>query len=176
MIKKSDMKRIKAVRLLILDVDGVMTDGRIIYDDAGREEKNFDVQDGHGIKLLMRAGVDVALLTSRESGVVRHRASNLGISIVYQGYKEKLQAFNDILGKKALRAEEVAVMGDDLVDLPVMKRAGFSIAVKNAVPEVKKMARYVTRSEGGRGAVREAVELILKAQGKWAGVLEYYMK
>lgn len=175
-MKKGLAKRIKGIKLLVLDVDGVMTDGAIIYADDGKETKNFNVQDGHGIKLLMREGIDVAIITSRESGVVRHRASNLGITLVYQGYKEKLIAFNDLIGKKGIRAEEAAFMGDDLVDLPVMTRAGLSIAVKNAVADVKKRADYVTKKEGGKGAVREAVELILKAQGRWDAVLEYYLK
>src|SRR3970282_1972450 len=141
-------KRIKAVKLLILDVDGVMTDGGIIYDDDGRELKVFDVKDGHGIKLLMRAGIGVAIITGRESKVVYHRAKNLGIDIdmVYQGAKDKLKAFEDILKNRQLSLEE----------------------------DVKKHVDYVTVKNGGSGAVRELCELILKVQGKWDTVTAAY--
>lgn len=169
-------ERIKGIRLLIFDVDGVLTDGRIVYTDGGVEIKAFDVRDGHGIKLVMRCGMDVALITARQSGVVDHRAKDLGIDIVYQGMKDKLKAFDEILDKKSLRPEAAAYVGDDIIDLPVLKRAGFSCAVSDAVDEVKEAVDYVASKPGGRGAVREICELILKAQSRWDGIVEEYRR
>jgi len=168
------MMHARRIRLLILDVDGVMTDGRIVYTDGGGEIKAFDVKDGHGVKLLMRGGVDVAILTGRESRVVLHRANNLGIDMVFQGAKDKLRVFEEILKAKGLKDEEVCYIGDDLVDAPVMKRVGLSIAVSDAHDELKGYVDYVTKGRGGRGAVREACELILKAQEKWEGLTLRY--
>lgn len=161
------IKKIKPIKLLILDVDGVMTDGRIIYDDDEKETKAFDVKDGHGIKLLMRAGIDVAIITARESKVVIHRAKNLGIEMVYQKAMDKTAAFEDILKKKQLSSQETAYIGDELVDIPLLRKVGFAVAVKDAVEDVKKYVNYVTEKNGGYGAVREICELILKTQGKW---------
>ncbi len=169
-------KRIKKIKLLLLDVDGVMTAGSIIYGDDGKEIKIFDVRDGHGIKLLMRAGVDVGIITSRRSGVVAKRAEDLGIELIYQGRIDKLKAFEEVLEKRAFAPDEAAFMGDDIVDLPVLKRAGFSIAVHDAVDEVKGRVHHVTSKSGGRGAVREVSELILKVQGKWEGLMERYLR
>lgn len=160
-------EKIKKIKILILDVDGIMTDGSIIYNDDGKETKVFDVKDGHGIKMLMRAGISVALITGRKSGVVRHRAKNLGIDMVYQNAVDKVIAFNDILAKTSLKPENAAYMGDELVDIPVLKRAGLSITVPDGVPEVKAVSDYVTKKYGGKGAVREVSELILKVQNKW---------
>ncbi|MEK6539703.1 MAG: HAD-IIIA family hydrolase [Deltaproteobacteria bacterium] len=167
-------KRIKAVKLLILDVDGVMTDGGIIYDDDGRELKVFDVKDGHGIKLLMRAGIGVAIITGRESKVVYHRAKNLGIDMVCQGAKDKVGAFEDILKNRQLSPEEAAYIGDELVDVPLLRRVGFAVAVSDSVRDVKRYADYVTLKNGGKGAVREVCELILNVQGKWDTVTAAY--
>jgi len=167
-------KRIKAVKLLILDVDGVMTDGGIIYDDDGMELKVFDVKDGHGIKLLMRAGIGVAIITGRESKVVYHRAKNLGIDMVYQGAKDKVGAFEDILKNRQLSPEEAAYIGDELVDVPLLRRVGFAVAVSDSVRDVKRYADYVTLKNGGKGAVREVCELILNVQGKWDTVTAAY--
>jgi 3-deoxy-D-manno-octulosonate 8-phosphate phosphatase (KDO 8-P phosphatase) len=149
------LKKIRKVKLLILDVDGVLTDGRIVIDDAGLESKAFDVKDGHGLKILMRSGIDVVLLTGRRSRVVEHRAADLGITEIHQG-------------------EETACVGDDVVDIPLLRRAGFSVAVADAVPEVRQIADYVTQHGGGRGAVREVCEAILKAQNRWADVAARY--
>ena len=168
------IEKIKRVKLLILDVDGVLTDGSINYTDDGREFKSFDVKDGHGIKLLMRSGIDVALITARESNVVAVRAKDLGINDVYQGRKEKLGAFEEILAGKGLSADETAYAGDDIIDLPVLRRAGFSVAVQDAVEEVIKAVDYVTERPGGRAAVRELTDLILKVQGSWADVTARY--
>ncbi|HBR18375.1 MAG: phenylphosphate carboxylase subunit delta [Deltaproteobacteria bacterium RIFCSPLOWO2_12_FULL_43_16] len=168
------IKKIKPVKILILDVDGVMTDGRIIYDDDGKETKIFDVKDGHGIKLLMRAGLDVAIITARESNVVLHRAKNLGIEMVYQKAMDKTAAFDDILQKRQLSAKEAVYIGDELVDIPLLRRVGFAVAVKDAVDDVKRHVDYVTVKNGGYGAVREVCELILKTQGKWDEVTAKY--
>ena len=168
------IRKIKAIRILILDVDGVMTDGKIIYDDDGKEIKIFDVKDGHGIKLLMRAGIDVAIITARESKVVLHRARNLGIEMVYQKAMDKVIAFEDILKKRQLSPQETAYIGDELVDIPLLRRVGFAVTVKDAVADVKKRIDYITAKNGGCGAVREICELILKVQGKWEQVTARY--
>ena len=170
------VEKIERVKLLILDVDGVLTDGSINYTDDGREFKSFDVKDGHGIKLLMRTGIGVAMVTARESEAVALRARDLGVEDLYQGQKEKLGAFEAILKKRGLSAGECAYVGDDLIDLPVLRRVGFSVAVADAVDEVKEAADYVTGAGGGRGAVRETAELIMKVQGSWGEVTERYAK
>ncbi|MGD2079937.1 MAG: HAD-IIIA family hydrolase [Nitrospirota bacterium] len=170
--------RVKAaagrVRLLIVDVDGVLTDGRIVLDNHGNELKFFHVRDGHGLKLLQRAGIEVAIVTGRESAVVERRAAELGIRLVHQGSKRKVEAYESILRETGLGEEEVAYVGDDIVDVPVMRRAGFSAAVADAEEYVKEAAMYVTERPGGRGAVREITDLILKAGGHWDGVTERY--
>jgi len=173
-LSASLIKKIKAVKLFILDVDGVMTDGSIIYDDDGKEIKIFDVKDGHGIKLLMRAGIDVAIITARESQVVLHRAKNLGIDMVYQKAMDKVEAFNEILQKKQLSEKEVAYVGDELVDIPLLRKVGFAAAVKDAVEDLKMYVDFITEKNGGQGAVREICELILKTQGKWGEATEKY--
>ena len=168
------LNKIRKVRLLILDVDGVMTDGRIIIDDAGLESKQFDVRDGHGLKILMRCDIGVALLTGRRSEVVEHRAADLGITEVYQGVWNKAEAFAGILERHKLASGETAYVGDDVVDIPLLKRVGFSVAVADAVPEARKVADYVTKRAGGQGAVREVCEMILTAQGRWEEVAARY--
>ncbi|MBI5468188.1 MAG: HAD-IIIA family hydrolase [Deltaproteobacteria bacterium] len=175
-LKDGVAEKIKGIKLVIFDVDGVLTDGRIIYGDDGKETKAFDVKDGHGIKLLMRAGINSAIITARESRVVEHRGKNLGIELVYQGRKDKIEAFEDIKRKTGLKASEIAYVGDDIIDLPVIKRAGFSAAVSDAVQEVRERVDYVSVRPGGRGAAREVAELILKTQGKWDEILANYLK
>jgi len=162
------------VKLLILDVDGVLTDGRISIDDAGLETKFFDVKDGHGLKVLRRYGIDVVVLTGRRSRVVEHRAADLGITEVHQGVLNKVEALPGILEGRKLTCEQAAYVGDDIVDIPLFRKVGFSIAVADAVPEARIMADYVTDHKGGRGAVREVCDLILKAQGHWADVAARY--
>ena len=152
------IEKIRSVKLLILDVDGVMTDGSIVYDDEGRETKSFNVRDGHGIKLFMRAGLRVALITARSSLAVSKRAAELGITPVYQGARDKLSAYSQILKELSLEAPETAYMGDDIIDLPVLKRAGFSVAPSDASVEVIERVDYITEKNGGCGAVREAVK------------------
>lgn len=167
-------ERLQKIRLLLLDVDGVMTDGRIIYDDHGGETKAFDVKDGHGIKLLQRAGIRVGIITGRQSAVVDRRAMELGIELVYQGAKDKLVPYREILQRTGLDDEQVAYVGDDLPDLPILRRAGFAATVADAIEEVKPYAHYVTQRTGGRGAVREICDLLLKESGRWENVAARY--
>jgi 3-deoxy-D-manno-octulosonate 8-phosphate phosphatase (KDO 8-P phosphatase) len=168
------IEKMKPIRLLVLDVDGVMTDGKIIMNDMGCEIKNFDVKDGHGIKILMRCGIDVILLTGRRSAVVEHRAKDIGIEEVYQGIFNKLEKFEEILQNKSFNYENIAFVGDDIVDIPLLKRVGFSVAVADATEDVKKCVDYITKKAGGNGAVREVCEIILQAQGKWIDVAKRY--
>lgn len=167
--------RIRPLRMMIFDVDGVLTDGRVIYQDDGSEIKSFDVQDGHGIKLLQRAGIEVALISGRFCKAVEHRAQGLGITRVYLGEKVKAETYSTILSETGLKSEQTGFMGDDLIDIPIMRRVGFAVAVPNAVPHVFPYAHYVTRATGGRGAAREVCELILQVQELWDEVtLRYF--
>jgi 3-deoxy-D-manno-octulosonate 8-phosphate phosphatase (KDO 8-P phosphatase) len=159
---------------LILDVDGVLTDGRIIMDDEGRESKHFDVKDGHGIKMLLRAGIQVVFLTGRTSRVVVHRALDLGITDVYQGAKNKVAVLEDLLLSKGITSDTIVYMGDDVVDVPIFKKVGIAIAVADACFDALRTANYVTEKKGGRGAVREVCELILRLQGKWDETVSRY--
>lgn len=167
--------KLKKIRLVIFDCDGVLTDGRIIYNDEGQETKVFDVRDGHGIKLMARAGIESAILTARESKTVEHRAANLGIELVFQGMKNKLVGLEEILKRRPLKLEEIAYVGDDIIDLPVLKRVGLAVTVADGVDEVKERANYITKRPGGRGAARELAELLLKSQSKWEEILSHYL-
>ncbi len=162
------------IKLLIVDVDGVLTDGRIILDDEGNEFKCFHVRDGHGIKLLLRAGIEVAIITGRESEVVRRRAAELGIREVRQRSKVKLVDYESIVSKRGLSDEQVAYVGDDIVDLPVLRRVGLPATVADAEDYVKEAVLLVTERPGGRGAVREVADLLLRAGGKWDEVTKRY--
>ncbi len=166
--------RLRQVKLLLLDVDGVLTDGGIVYDDKGVETKAFNVRDGHGIKLLKRGGVECGIITSRSSKALIRRCEDLGIELIWQGALKKAKAFEEVLDKTKLGAEDVAFVGDDLVDLPVLAKVGFSVAVADAVEDVRKRVDYVTDADGGRGAVREVCELILKVKGQWEKVTKDY--
>jgi 3-deoxy-D-manno-octulosonate 8-phosphate phosphatase (KDO 8-P phosphatase) len=168
------IEKVRKVKVLILDVDGVLTDGRIILSDDGQETKCFNVRDGHGLKLIRRAGIEVIFLTGRTSKVVELRARELGVEKVYQGSLDKLSVFNDILASAGLVPEQVAYMGDDIVDMPVLRRAGFSITVCDAHDEVLGAVDLVTKNAGGRGAVREVCEMILKTQGIWEELMDRY--
>jgi len=165
------MDKAKDVKLVILDVDGVMTDGRIVIDDNGLEQRNFDIKDGLGVVALQMCGVDVAIITSKKSGSVRHRAEELKIKRFHEGVRKKTEPYEQMLAEMGIGDAQVAYVGDDLVDLSLMKRVGMPIAVADAVPEVRDAAAYVTMARGGHGAVREAAEMILKAQGKWEAIL-----
>lgn len=158
---------LKKIKLLLLDVDGVLTDGRIIYDDQGLETKFFNVKDGVGIRLLMKCGLEVGIITGRVSRVVQHRCANLGIKKVYQGVSNKVAVSKKIIKECSLLEEEVAYMGDDLPDIPLFDLVGVPIAVADAPEPVRKKALIVTQADGGRGAVREVCEMLLKAQDLW---------
>ena len=175
-MKQLNREKLQNIKLLLLDVDGVLTDGKIVYTDSGEQIKAFDVKDGHGLKLLMRSGAEVVLITGRESKVVLHRAGDLGIQEVYQKITNKLEIYEKILKEKNLKDIHVGFVGDDLIDIPVLKRVGFSAAVEDAIPEVKEIVDYVTSKKGGEGAVREVCELLLKSQDKWKELTERYYK
>ncbi len=168
------------VKAVIFDVDGVLTDGRIILDNTQGENKNeykaFHVRDGHGIKMLVREGIRVALITGRSSAVVKRRAAELGIdeSDIYQGSKKKIEAYEKVKKQFNVIDDEVAFVGDDIVDLPVMIRVGFPVAVADAWEELFRHAKYRTRARAGRGAVREITDLILKAKGRLDAIIETY--
>ncbi|MBW2638549.1 MAG: HAD-IIIA family hydrolase, partial [Deltaproteobacteria bacterium] len=154
-MEKDLLQKIEKITVLIMDVDGVMTDGKIIIDDLGNETKHFNARDGQGMKLLMRAGIEVFFLTGRKSQVVEHRAAELGVRDVYQGSKNKGEKLDSILNEKGLSGDAVAYMGDDVVDIPVFRKVGFSVAVADACEEAIQIADYVTEKRGGDGAVRE---------------------
>lgn len=164
-------EKLKHIRFLLLDVDGVMTDGGIIYDDLGAEIKKFHVKDGLGIRLLILAGIRVGIVTGRSSRALKHRCDNLGIDIVFDGIQNKASVLDDIIQTHGAVSDDIAFMGDDLPDLPLMKRVGLSIAVADAHPLVADAAHIVTDAEGGKGAVREICESILKAKGIWEKAL-----
>lgn len=163
-------RKAKKVKLLILDVDGVMTDGRIILDNNGNEIKAFHVRDGHGIKMAQTAGIKIAIITGRKSEVVKRRTFELGIKDVYQKALNKIAIYERLLKKYGMKNEEVAFIGDDINDLPILNIVGFSVAVSDADTHIRKKVDYVTEMGGGQGAVREAIDIILKAQGKWEDI------
>ncbi len=156
--------RAKNIRVAAFDVDGVLTDGALYYADSGEELKRFSVHDGHGMRMLKDSGVTLAIITSRRSRCVEERARNLGIELLYQGVEDKLTAFRELLGRCGVEATACAYVGDDLVDLPVMRRCGLAATVPDAPALVRRHAHFVTRSRGGEGAVREFCELILYGQ------------
>jgi len=155
------MKKNKKIKLLILDVDGVMTDGSIIYDSQGNEYKIFNVLDGTGIELVKRAGIKVAIVTGRKSSIVERRANELDIEDVYQGINNKALVLKELLIKYNVNLSEVCAVGDDILDIGLLKKVGFPVAVRNAASSVKKIAKYVTKTSGGKGAVREVAEMII---------------
>ncbi len=163
------------IQAVITDVDGVLTDGRITLASDGSEIKRFHVWDGSGIKYLVRGGIAVAFLTGRTSTVVDARAAELGVEHVRQGAKFKVPAYDELLADLGLTDDDVCYIGDDLPDLPVLRRAGVGVAVANARPELLEAADHVTQTAGGKGALRELAETILKAQGKWADIMSRYL-
>jgi 3-deoxy-D-manno-octulosonate 8-phosphate phosphatase (KDO 8-P phosphatase) len=173
-IRAAAREKAARVTLLLLDVDGVLTDGRIIYDADGREIKAFHVRDGHGIKMLQRAGVEVGIITGRRSPVVEIRARELGITLVRQGASDKVAVWRDIIEEKRLAPEETAYVGDDIVDIPLLRRVGFAAAVFDAETEVVEAADYVAGRRGGRGAVREIIDFLLRARGAWESATAAY--
>jgi len=160
-------KALKNIKVLAFDVDGVLTDGKIIIDGNGVETKAFDVQDGFGIVFAQKAGLKTVLISARASDAVRYRAEELKIDQAFIGVYPKTSAYEQMLKDFKVSDSEVCFVADDLADLVVLKRVGFAVAVANAVPEVKQAAHYVTSAKGGEGAAREVIEMVLKAQGKW---------
>lgn len=167
-------ERLKKIKVLILDVDGVLTDGGIIIDSNGVETKRFDVQDGFGLVFWKKCGFKSAIISARQSAVVAHRAKDLQIDEVFVGVYPKINSYEELNKKWNVKDEEICFIGDDVADLGILKRVGFAAAVANAVFEVKSIAHYVSPKKGGEGAVREIIELILKAQGKWIPQLYEY--
>ena len=163
------------VKLVIFDVDGVLTDGRLILGDDGQEYKAFHSRDGHGMKMLQHSGVEVGIITGRSSKVVEYRMANLGIQHVYQGKLEKLPAFEELIAKLGLQPHEVAYVGDDVVDLPIMLRVGLAVAVADAHHLVTKHAHWQTPHGGGQGAARDVCELIMEARGTLNAEMQHYL-
>jgi 3-deoxy-D-manno-octulosonate 8-phosphate phosphatase (KDO 8-P phosphatase) len=168
------LEKAKKVKLLLLDVDGVLTDGRIIYDSKGRDMKCFDVHDGLGVYLLNKAGIKTILITAKGSRAISPRARDMHVEAVFENISPKTLVLDKILKKYGLEKEEICFVGDDLVDLCLVRSVGFPIAVSNAAAEIKEACCYVTSRQGGRGAVREVAELILKTQGRWQGLVKTY--
>ena len=160
-------ERVAGIRLLLMDVDGVMTDGRIIFDSNGIESKFFNVKDGHGIKMVQRSGIEVGIISGRESQVVRNRAEELGISHVYLKAYDKLLPYRDILAKTGLVDRQVAYIGDDIIDIPILRRVGFAAAPADAIGDVLPYVHLITKNGGGWGAVREVCDVLLKGQKTW---------
>jgi 3-deoxy-D-manno-octulosonate 8-phosphate phosphatase (KDO 8-P phosphatase) len=167
--------RAARVRLLLLDCDGVLTDGRITPVVGGEELKSFHTRDGHGLVMLHRAGLRSGIISGRRSKLVELRAADLGISYVRQGALDKVEAFESLMSEAGAEPAHAAYVGDDVVDIPLMRRCGFAVAVADATEETRAAAHYVTRLPGGFGAVREVCELILKAQGRWDELMKRYL-
>ncbi len=175
-LSRSVLRRASAIKLLLLDADGILTDGRLIFDATGEAQMAFHVRDGQGMKLAQECGLRLVILSGRESPMLARRAQELGIAEVHQKVVDKLPVFQALLEAHGLAPAQVACMGDDLPDLPLMRRAGLAITVPDAAGEIRRAAQYITACPGGRGAVREAIELVLKAQGHWPKVLERYWR
>jgi 3-deoxy-D-manno-octulosonate 8-phosphate phosphatase (KDO 8-P phosphatase) len=170
------LAKAKNIRLVIFDVDGVLTTGALTYRPDGSEDKTFHVQDGMGMRMLASSGIHVAIITARNSPVVEKRMQDLNIEHVYQGYSDKIIAFEDVKKKLNMQDHEIAYMGDDLPDLPVMLRVGLSISVPNGASIIQQHANYVTKKKGGKGAVRELSDLILQAQNKYDVLIKNYLE
>ena len=170
------LARASRIRLLLLDVDGILTDGSITYTADGVEIKSFHIQDGLGLKLLQKGGVEAGLITARHSEMVRKRAAELKLAHVYQGVENKLEVYQRLLAEQGLQPEETAYMGDDWLDLPLLTRVGLAATVADAAPEVRDAVHYITGRNGGRGAVREVCDLILEAQGRRQPLLNEFLK
>jgi 3-deoxy-D-manno-octulosonate 8-phosphate phosphatase (KDO 8-P phosphatase) len=170
------LQKCARIELLVLDVDGVLTDGRIVYTDQGAEIKAFHVRDGSGLKLWTTLGKHAGIVTGRRSPIVERRAKELGIASVIQGADDKLTALLQMSDRLGVSLQQVAVIGDDIVDVPMLRACGFAIAVADACAEAKEDADYITQTAGGRGAVREAIELILRGQGRWQEIVARYRR
>lgn len=170
-----ETERCRRIQLILSDVDGVLTDGGIAFDNQGVETKQFHIRDGLGIRIWQRAGFKFGLVTGRTSQIVKQRAAELGIEVVRQGFEQKWPPALEVMQMLGLTPEQVCFIGDDLPDLPVIRRVGLGVAVADAVPEVRATAHLVTKHRGGTGAVRELVEILLKAQNRWDDVIEKYL-
>lgn len=167
--------RAKKIKLIILDVDGVLTDGGVYYNNRGVETKRFNVKDGSGIKMAMHMGIEFVIITGRMSNVVKVRAKELGVKHVYQGALKKHLILEKILEVTKVKREEMAFIADDIIDLELFKQVGFKVAVHDAVPEIKRMADFVTKHKGGEGAVRDFIEYVMKAKGIWEEARKRYL-
>ncbi|MCP3874516.1 MAG: HAD-IIIA family hydrolase [Desulfobacteraceae bacterium] len=163
------------IELLLLDVDGVLTDGSITYSDSGEQIKSFNSRDGLGLRLLMDSGIKVGIITGRKSKALEYRCKNLGIALLFDGIKDKSMALEKIVAQTRIAANNIAFVGDDLIDLPVIKRVGVSFCVSDASLDVQIHSDIITNQKGGQGAVREICETILKAKGLWDSILEKYL-
>ncbi|SRR6266496_1684638 len=172
----SIQRRAARVKLLLMDCDGVLTDGQVWIFENGDDQKTFNVRDGLGLALLHRAGLKSGVISGRTSSALERRGRDMGVEFLRQGREDKLAAFEEVLALAGRAEAEVAYVGDDLVDIPLMQRAEFAVAVADAVPETRSHAHYVTRALGGKGAIREVVEIILKAQGRWDDLVAGYLK
>jgi 3-deoxy-D-manno-octulosonate 8-phosphate phosphatase (KDO 8-P phosphatase) len=173
-VSRGVRQRARTIRFLVMDVDGVLTDGAIVCGPDGREWKTFHVHDGFAITAGQRAGLRMALISGRTSEAVARRAAELGLAEVHQGSRDKVATYDGLLRRHGLTDSAAAFVGDDLVDLPLLRRVGLAVAVADAAPEVRAAAHYVTAAPGGRGAVREVIRLILEAQGRWGEVLHRF--
>ena len=169
------LEKAKRIELVIFDVDGVMTDGGLFFDNNGEEYKAFNSLDGHGLRMLQECGVQAAVITGRQSELVKHRMRDLGITLIYQGYRDKIPAFEALQKEVNLEKHQITYVGDDVVDLPIMSQLDFTIAVQNAHPFVKQHAHWITERSGGRGAVRDVCEFILEAKGMLNDKLHSYL-
>ncbi|KPJ93915.1 MAG: 3-deoxy-D-manno-octulosonate 8-phosphate phosphatase [Gammaproteobacteria bacterium SG8_15] len=169
------LNRAKHIKLIIFDVDGVLTDGSLFYGDDGQEYKAFNSRDGHGMKMLQETGVQIGIITGRTSEVVLHRMKNLKVQHIYQGRLEKLPAFEELIGKLGITPEHVAYVGDDVVDLPIMIRVGLAITVPGAHDLAKQHAHWITSKPAGAGAARDICEMIMKAQGTYDALIAKYL-
>ena len=172
----ANSEKARHISLLIIDVDGVLTDGGLLFDNRGEEYKRFNSLDGHGIRMLMESGVEVAVITGRQSKIVEHRMRELGVTRIYQGSRNKLEAFENLLREAGLEPAQVAYIGDDLPDLPIMRRVELAIAVQNAHGFVKQHSDWVTSASGGHGAVREVTDFILHSKGLLDALQESYLE
>ncbi len=166
----------RLIRMLIVDIDGVLTDGGLHFDNQGEEYKTFNSLDGHGIRMLLESGIEVAVITGRQSKIVNHRMGDLGVRHIYQGHRDKRPAFEQLLQDTGLALEQIAYIGDDLADLPIMQRVGFAVAVQNAHAFVKQHCDLITSASGGHGAVRELTDFILHSQGMLEALQQSYLE
>lgn len=174
-MQQDAVARAARVRLMIFDVDGILTDGSLHYGPDGEAIKTFNVLDGHGIKLLQQSGVATAIISARQSPIVARRASDLGIAHLYQGVHDKRTAFLQLLDHTGITADDCGFIGDDVIDLPILLQVAFAVSVPNGHPEVRSRVHYVTSAHGGRGAAREVCDFILRAQGNYEAVLAPYL-